>query len=374
MAFWKQAVISLILLMVFAIGFALFSYGPGAVPGLSSGAATAGIPGGGQAGVRERLAPLVVLSTVETATTDDMVKSVGTARAIERATLYPEVAGRVSQVNAASGARVEQGDVIVQLDDQVQRLAVDRASLAVEDSEAQLQRFETLAARNTVSDVQLSDAALALSNARLDLREAEDALARRTVIAPFSGEVGLIDVGVGDYVTTATPVTTLDERETLLIEFRVPERFANQIAHGQPMTLSTPALPGLVLDGAISGMDSRIDTVSRTLTVQGTIANQDDLIRPGMSFEVSLSFAGNSYPSVPSLAVQWDRDGSYVFKANGNTAERTAISIVARKDGQVLVDGEIAAGDSVVSEGTNAVRTDQPFRTPSETPAPATGA
>ena len=177
--------------------------------------------------------------------------------------------------------------------------------LAVEDAEAQLQRFETLAARNTVSDVQLSDAALALSNARLDLREAEDALARRTVVAPFSGEVGLIDVGVGDYVTTATPVTTLDERETLLIEFRVPERFANQIAHGQPMTLSTPALPGLVLDGAISGMDSRIDMVSRTLTVQGTIANQDDLIRPGMSFEVSLSFAGNSYPSVPSLAVQW---------------------------------------------------------------------
>ena len=67
MAFWKQAVISLILLVVFAIGFALFSYGPGMVPGLSSGTATAGIPGSGQAGVRERLAPLVVLSTVETA-------------------------------------------------------------------------------------------------------------------------------------------------------------------------------------------------------------------------------------------------------------------------------------------------------------------
>ncbi|WP_419912130.1 efflux RND transporter periplasmic adaptor subunit [Hoeflea sp.] len=324
--------------------------------------------------MRERPAPLVVLSPVETATTDDTVKSIGTARAIERATLYPEVSGRVTDINAVSGQRVEAGDVIVQLDDQVQRLAVDRARLAVEDAEAQVARFETLAARNTVSDVQLSDAVLALSNARLDLREAEDALERRAVNAPFTGEVGLIEIGVGDFVSTTTPVTTLDERRTLLIEFRVPERFANQIETGQPMALSTPALPGLALEGEVSGMDSRIDTVARTLTVQGTIANDNDLIRPGMSFEVTLAFIGNSYPSVPSLAVQWDREGSYVFKANGTTAERTAISIVSRQDGQVLVNGDIAAGDRVVSEGTNAVRPEQPFRTLAETPAPGTGA
>ncbi|MDA4844123.1 efflux RND transporter periplasmic adaptor subunit [Hoeflea sp. E7-10] len=348
--------------MVFAIGFVLFSYGPNMIPGLSSNTATAGIPGSGQ--TRERLAPLVVLSPVEAGTMDDAVKSIGTARAIEQATLYPEVSGRVSQVHADAGQRVEQGDVIVQLDDQVQRLAVDRARLAVDDAEAQVERFEALAARNTVSDVQLSEAVLALSNARLDLREAEDALARRALVAPFSGEIGLIDVGIGDFVTTTTPVTTLDERRTLLIEFRVPERFANQIEHGQSMSLSTPALPGIDLEGTVSGMDSRIDTVSRTLTVQGTVVNDDDLIRPGMSFEVALSFAGNSYPSVPALAVQWDRDGSYVFKANGNTAERTAISIVARKDGQVLVEGDIAAGDDVVTEGTNSVRPDQPFRIP----------
>ena len=372
MSLWKQTLISLILLVVFAIGFVLFSYGPNVISGFSSSAATAGVPGSGQ--TRERLAPLVVLSPVETATTDDTVKSVGTARAIERATLYPEVSGRVSQVNAAAGQRVEEGDVIVQLDDHVQRLAVDRAHLTVEDAEAQVERFEALAARNTVSDVQLSEAVLALSNARLDLREAEDALARRAVVAPFSGEVGLIDVGIGDFVTTTTPVTTLDERRMLLIEFRVPERFANQIERGQPMALSTPALPGLGLEGAVSGMDSRIDMVSRTLTVQGTIANEGDLIRPGMSFEVTLSFAGNSYPSVPALAVQWDRDGAYVFKANGNSAERTAISIIARKDGQVLVEGDITAGDDVVSEGTNSVRPDQPFRIPVEPPASAVGA
>ena len=267
-----------------------------------------------------------------------------------------EVSGRVEAVNAIAGQRVEKGDVVVQLDNHVQRFAVDRASLAVDDAGAQVERFEALAARNTVSDVQLSNAVLELEKARLDLREAQDALARRAVTAPFSGEVGLVDVQVGDYITPASPVTSLDERRTLLIEFRVPERFANQIAAGQQISLATPALPGLELSGVVSGMDSRIDTVSRTLTVQGTIDNEADMIRPGMSFEVSMSFAGNAYPAVPSLAVQWDRQGSYVFKANGDVAERADISIVARQDGKVLVSGDIAAGDMIVSEGTNVVR------------------
>lgn len=362
MAFWKQAVISLVLLAGFGLGFALFTYGPGGIPGLSAATANASINSAGA--TRVRPAPLVVLSEVEEAKTDDFVRSVGTAQAMERTTLYPEVAGRVESINVTAGQRVESGDVVVQLDDHVQRFAVDRARLAVDDASAQVERYEALAAQNTVSDVQLSNAVLELERARLDLREAEDALARRAITAPFGGEIGLIDIGVGDYITTTTPVSSLDERRVLLIEFRVPERFANQIVAGQEILLATPALPGLNLTGLVSGMDSRIDMVSRTLTVQGTVDNNDDMIRPGMSFEVSLSFAGKAYPAVPSLAVQWDREGSYVLKANGNTAERTDIDIVARRDGHVLVSGEIAAGDQVISEGTNAVRPDQPFRTP----------
>ncbi|MCP4316002.1 MAG: efflux RND transporter periplasmic adaptor subunit [Hyphomicrobiales bacterium] len=361
MAFWKQAAISLVLLVGFALGFALFTYGPNGIPGLSSGTASASIAVSG--GARARPAPLVVLSEIEDAKTDDFVRSIGTAQAIERTMLYPEVSGRVETINVMPGQRVGEGDVVVQLDNHVQRFAVDRARLLVDDAEAQVGRFQELSARDTVSDVQLSNSVLALERARLDLQEAEDALARRAITAPFSGEIGLIDIRVGDYVTSTTPVSSLDERRSLIVEFRVPERFANQIATGQEMTLATPALPGLVLTGEISGMDSRIDTSSRTLTVQGTVRNDDDLIRPGMSFEVSLSFAGKSYPAVPSLAVQWDREGSYVLRADGNTAARADISIVARRDGQVLVNGGISAGDFVISEGTNAVRPDQPFRT-----------
>ena len=83
-----------------------------------------------------------------------------------------------------------------------------------------------------------------------------------------------------------------------------------------------------------------------------------------MSFEVLLSFAGKAHPAVPALAVLWDREGSYVYKARDDRAVRTDISIVARMDGQVLVNGDLQQGDLVVSEGANSVRPNLPFRTP----------
>jgi RND family efflux transporter MFP subunit len=353
MAFWKQLIISAALLAGSALVYAFMTFGPGII---SRSPASASVPGSA------RPAPLVVLSTVESATDDNIVKSIGTARAIEKTTLYPEASGRVEKIGTVAGQQVNRGDIIVQLDNHVQQLAVDRALIAVTDAKALVARYETLAAKNTVSDVQLRDAVSSLENARLDLSEARDTFARRAVRAPFSGDVGLIEIGVGDYVTTATAVTSLDDRSILLIEFRVPERFANQIGGGQSVTLSTPALPGLSLTGEIAGMDSRIDSVSRTLTVQGTIENDDDLIRPGMSFEVVFELSGSAYPSVPSPAVQWDRNGSYVLKAKGNRASRTPVDIVSRQPGRVLVSGDLLAGDAVVSEGTDAVRPDQPFR------------
>ena len=301
MAVWKQLVISAVLLVAAAVAFVLITFGPSFFTGTS---ATASAPGSQGAG---RPAPLVALSPVETGVTDSIVKSVGTAQAIARTTLYPETSGRVERVGAVAGQRVDPGHLIVQLDDHVQQFAVDRARLALADAEDTVTRYEALAARQTLSDVELRNAVLLLEKARLDLREAEDALARRAVRAPFAGDIGLIDIGIGDYVTTATPVTTLDDRRTILVEFQVPERFAQKIRPGLAMQLSTPSLSGVSLNGEIAGTDSRIDAVSRTLTVQGTIDNDEDLIRPGMSFEVTLSFPGDGYPSVPAPAVQWDQ-------------------------------------------------------------------
>lgn len=347
MALWKQLLISAVLLVVSGLVYVLVFTGSDANQMSGSG----------------RLPPLVVLDTVGSGAADTAVRSIGTARAVERTTLYPESAGRIDGIGVSAGQRVTRGDLILRLDNRVEQIAVERARLAVSDAEAALERYRTLSQSDAVSDVQLRDAALALEKANLDLHEAEDALERREVRAPFAGDIGLIDVGVGDYVTTATPVASLDDRSTIVIEFRVPERFANQIARGQQIDLVTPALPDLDLIGEVADIDSRVDPVSRTLTIEGTVDNADDTIRPGMSFEVSLALPGNRFASVPSPAVQWDSGGAYILKTDGDTASRVPVEIVARQEGVVLIRGDIAEGDEIVVEGVDAVRPGRPFRT-----------
>jgi hypothetical protein len=93
------------------------------------------------------------------------------------------------------------------------------------------------------------------------------------------------------------------------------------------------------------------------LRVQARIANDEDLLRAGMSFEVTLRFEGETFPSIDPLAVQWDSAGSYVWRVGAeNKAERVDVAIVQRNADRVLVKAEIAEGDVIITEGVQSVR------------------
>ena len=355
MSLWKQISISAFVLAVSAVIFGLTIIGPDTLFGSSANA-------NHSAGFSGRPAPLVVLSPVTQATADNIVKSVGSAQSTQGITLYPEASGRIDQIFLRPGEHVEVGDIILSLDSSVESLALDRARLAYEDAQQQVERFETLSQRNTVSEVQLLEAMSEREASRLDLLSAEDALARRSIKAPFAGEIGLMDLSVGDYVTSATPVTTLDNRSEIRVDFRIPERFSPHVSAGQLVSITTPALTGVTLEGVVTHTDSRVDPLSRTLIVHATVDNEDDQIRPGMSFEVTLSLTGQHHLSVPSPAVLWDSDGSYVFRAQDGVAMRQPVEIVRRQNGLVLIEGELSLGDQVVTEGTQSIRPGQPFR------------
>ena len=137
------------------------------------------------------------------------------------------------------------------------------------------------------------------------------------VRAPFAGIVGLTDISVGDLVNNTTAITTLDDLSTVRVDFEVPERWAGRISEGQPITASAQALPGSQFSGKITGIDNRVDATTRTLRLQADLANFGGLLKTGMAIMVSLEFDPNEELAVPSLAVQWDRRGSFVWKIVG---------------------------------------------------------
>jgi RND family efflux transporter, MFP subunit len=320
-------------------------------PAQAEAARGPGGPGGLRFGGGGGRATNVVTTAVVDATINDTLNAIGEGTPVRSVTVTAASAGTLAEVLVRPGQRVEAGDVIARFDAEAEQIEYDRAMLAAEDVAATLQRTTGLANSNVVAGTALAAAELANANAQLALRNAELALARRTITSPIAGSVGLIQVTPGNYVGAQTAITTVDDTSAVLIDFWVPERYATQIQPGMEVTVSAVALPGRSFTGDISVIDNRIDPASRTLQVQAEIPNEDNALRAGMSFSVSLAFPGETYPAVNPLAILWSAEGSYVWKYQDGAATRVMAEIVQRNSDGVLVRADLEPGDAIITEG-----------------------
>jgi RND family efflux transporter MFP subunit len=368
---WKQLLLSLVLI---AVAFVTWSWAyPGAHDVLvrnglerislfppAADAAKSGASGaqqaGGQGGGRGAREAIVVVAPVGEGLVNDKLTAIGTGQAVRSVSVRTLVSGQIADIPVRPGSKVERGDVLIRLDAAEEELAVERAKLTVADAKAKVDRLQSLVASSAVSSVEADQARNALATAEVALRETELDLARRTVTAPIGGSLGILAVNTGDYVTSQSEIASIDDRSQILIEFFVPERFASGMEVGKQVVASASSRPGERFSGEISAVDNRVDEASRTLRVRAQIANPDDTLRAGMSFEVTIGFEGERWPSVDPLAIQWDSAGAYVWKVADGKGQRVDVAIIQRNSDSVLVKAELEAGDEVVTEGVQSVR------------------
>ncbi|WP_454286577.1 efflux RND transporter periplasmic adaptor subunit [Rhizobium arsenicireducens] len=382
MAFWKQLTLSFLAVAAGILLWVWFVPGadgvlrrigmPEGVVALVAPAgqegATPGEPGQatgqGQANGNRRAgagaATLVVVQPVAIGTVNDRLTALGTGDAIQSVTVMPQVSGMLAEIAINSGDRVEKGQVIARLESEEQRIARDQAQVALKSATEKNQLYTNL--RSAVSRIDAFDAAIALEAAELALASAELEFSRRAIIAPIGGVAGIVTVNPGDNVTSSTAIATLDDRSELLVDFWVPERFAPVIKVGQPLTATPVARPGKLYEGTVEAVDNRIDEASRTLRIRARIPNENDDLRAGMAFTVQMSFDGERYPAVDPLSVQWDSDGSFVWRVTDGKAEKVAVRIVQRNPDAVLVEAQLAEGERVVTEGIQRVRAGRPVQ------------
>ena len=314
----------------------------------SSGAARYGAQ---SAGVAVLTQPATLSDLRETLT------SVGTARALKSVSVYAETSGRVTAVNIDADSAVQAGDLLLQLDDRDEALAVELANVQLADAERLVKRYIAVNARDAnIPESQLDDARAAVDSARIALEQARVDLDRRRITAPFSGRVGITEIDVGDRIDTNTLVTTIDDRSVLLVNFSVPEVYVDKVTRGTPVEVSLWDAADTPVSGEIVAVDSRIDINSRSFIARAAIDNVSDRFRPGMAFEISLNASRGAFLSVPDVAVQWGADGAYVWVAEDGRAARREVRLVKRLSGAILIEGDVQAGEPVVMEGVQAVR------------------
>jgi len=364
----RQIVLSVIVLLIVAAGIFAFERGwfhsgaqqtatatAGGGAGGQGAAGAARRPGGG-AGAAAQAAPVITAKV----TTDDSglnVTTIGTVAAAQEVTLYPEVTGFVTEIDFKQGTTVQSGQTLLRLDDKTQQVAVQIAQLALQSAQSAADRADALAKTNNITSQALEDAHNALQKAQADLKSAQLDVSQRVITAPFSGTIGLTDLSIGDLVTSSKAIATLDDMSKVTVSFSVPERASGLTQVGQKVTATGDAFPGTSFPGTITAVDTRVDPVARTLNVRATLPNDSQTLKPGMALNVAMTFPGQQRPAVPSLAVQWDRNGSYVWRiAKDDTAHRVGITIVSRISGTVIVAGDLQVGDDVVTDGLQRMR------------------
>ncbi|APO75358.1 RND family efflux transporter protein [Rhizobium etli 8C-3] len=378
MAFWKQFVLSLI---VIAAGFAGWIF---LVPGAADVLRNAGVPQnlvarvappvkpggdasgqgegsqGGRNGGGRNSAVLVVTQAVVQGVVNDRLNAIGTGDAIRSVAVTPQAMGTIREILIKSGDKVKQGQVLAKLDSEEQVIAKGQAEVALKSAIEKSNLYHNI--KSSVARMDVFDAEIAEQGARLQLQAAELNLTRRNIVAPIDGIVGIVPVNIGDNVTTSTPIVTLDDRSEILVDYWVPERFANTVSVGQPVEVTTVARPGQAFTGEVQAVDNRIDAASRTLRIRAKIDNRADVLRAGMSFNVSMKFAGDKYPAVDPLSVQWDSQGSFVWRVVDGKSNKVRVSIVQRNPDFVLVKAGIKDGDAIVTQGLQRVREGGPVR------------
>ncbi len=368
MSWFKQSLLLICLLLVALVAWArldasaagkLTNFGvPQSIVALISGDGD-GQDANADSGARRRGAGQpspVITSTVGNAAINDRISAIGDGEAVRSVKVVPRSEGVLEAVLVLPGDKVEAGDLLAELDSDTESIARDQAKLAFDVADEKVKRYEQLVTARAASQVQLIDARIERDNAELDMREAELALKRRSVIAPIDGIVGFIEAETGDYVTQQTEIVTIDDRSSILLDFWVPERFSLQIRQNQPVEVTAIALPGVQIEGKVSTVGSRVDRASRTIQVRAILDNEEDRMRPGMSFRVVLKFPGENFPAVDPLAVQWSSSGPYVWKVKDGKSDRVPVSILQRNADYVLVSGDVAEGDEVVTEGLQSLR------------------
>lgn len=312
--------------------------------------------GGGPPGGFARGPARVIVATVDSATFEDRIAAIGTGAALRSVTVLPEVAGRVSAVLVTPGAYVEADQPLLRLDSATEEIARDRALIALEEAEATLARIERLREGGTASEVQLRDASLAVRNAELALRQADLDLDRRVVTAPISGWIGLVQTEIGAQLSTTSEIVRIDDRSSLLVDFRVPERMVGRLAPGDGLILTPLARRDMTVEGRVRVIDARVDETARNLRIQAEIPNEDDILRAGMAFAIEMRFTGATLPSVDPLSIQWNAEGSFVWVVREGRVERVRVQIAQRGGDRVLLRGDLEPGETVVLEGVQSLR------------------
>ncbi len=286
------------------------------------------------------------------------VTAVGSLSAANGVDVATQVAGVVSSIPIHSGATVEPNALLVHLNIDPDKAVLASLEAASELSALTLKRDTDLLSKQAVSQ-SVVDADMADIKSKNALVAQQQALiAQKTVVAPFGGDLGIVQVNLGQYLTPGTVIVTLQDLSAMEADFLVPQGQFSQLQTGQAVSVTLDSLGGKSFPGKITAIDPKIDAATRNATVRATVPNPGKLLRPGMFVRVAVDVGKpEQHVTLPVTAISYNSYGASAYivppdpKEPGTIVKQVFVTTGDQRGDQVAVVKGIDAGQQVVTSG-----------------------
>lgn len=304
----------------------------------------------------------VALYEVEANEWETTLSAVGSVVAVQGISVSAEAEGVVRTIAFEAGGMVEAGDLLVELDTEVEQTELRSAQAAADLARVNYQRAQDLFDSRTISQSELdsSDAAVRQSEAQVDNIRAR--IAKKTIRAPFSGRLGIRYVSLGQFLNKGQAIVSLQAADPVYVEFSLPQQVISKLEVGLKVRAMSDAFSEQVFEGTLTALNPQIDQTTRNLKMQATFSNTDGNLRPGMFVSVEVVRPEmREVIVVPNTAVIYATYGDSVFvvekRPDGTqVAQQRLVRTSDTRGDFVVITTGLSVGERVVMSGAFKLR------------------
>ncbi len=311
----------------------------------------------------------VTAATVDRTEWETTLTAVGSLEAVQGVMVASELTGKVTRIAFESGAAVSAGQLLLQQDISEEsarlRAAESRALLARKD----LKRAQTLFDQQVIPRADLDERKTRYDQAAAERDNIRAIIEKRTIRAPFSGRLGIRQVNLGEVLDSGQPIVSLQSLDPIFVNFRLPQQELGRLKPGLLVRAGDDAPNAAPIEGTITAVNPKVDPATRSISIQATVGNPQERLRPGMYVNVSVVLpARQTVLTIPATAVAYApySDSVYVIESRedesggGQQILRQQFVQLGEKRGDfVVVRRGLEQGQTVVSTGVFKLRNGQ---------------
>jgi membrane fusion protein, multidrug efflux system len=318
--------------------------------------------------------PPEVVTAMKAATQEwqPQLNAVGSLRAVRGVDVTTEIAGLVREIRFKSGDEVKAGAVLIQLNADSDLATLASLKAAADLAQTTLNRDRVQLSAEAISQAQVDGDEADLKSKRAQAQSQQATIDKKTIRAPFAGRLGITLINPGQYLNPGDKVVTLQTIDPIFMDFNLPQEQVSQVALGQSVAVLSDAYQGQTFSGKVTAIDAKIDTTTRNVQIEATVANPKKQLLPGMFGRAAVDSGDKkTYLTLPQTSITYNPYGATVFvaaekkDAKGKSqlqAQQVFITPGPTRGDQVAILKGVSEGAMVVTSGQLKLKNGTPVR------------